>query len=937
MFLPERLSLQKNNLTLHSINRITFIVLLVVIMFFTRTNSSYAADKEGIVFQTPQVLILSSYNYDWESNPIMLKAIEKKLKGFVKTRYIFMDTKYSSYDEIKQNIANDIDNRMSHGDKYDYVITLDDYALHFVEEYREKFFKGIPIIFEGINDVQYAKKMAKDPLITGIIETFPLQQTIQLALTVNPKAKRVVAITDDTLSGKGSSKQFYKCSSMFPNLSFETINTSKFKPLELAKKISKLRDDTILILLTMTRDVNDKNYSVIEAVEFVSNYSNIPVYKADELGIGHGVLGGIVVSYKEMATEAADIILHLSNGEKIAEIPLRTAHTECKLDAVEIERFGISKNFIPDNYEERVVFVNTDKSFMEKHFAVIFPALIIFYLMAIIIIVIYIAQSKNKKISEELKEKTIMTDKLLQNIPGGIGIYRIGNSDVIDVERLYVSEGLLNITGLSIEKHTEILEEKKYSDVLYTEDVPELIKALKEDAPAGLPINIKFRIKHARDTLKWVSLSATQIKKEENSNIYYAVFMDVTSQILAEKREEETRVAKAESQAKTRFLSIVSHDMRTPLNGILGLTDILLAKTKEEETKEDLLYIENAGRYLLNLINDTLDMNKIESGLLELRPTVCDGRTLMKSVLALTAPLIEKKKITVNTHIGNLPFTKLFIDIGRFEQVLMNLIGNAVKFSPEGSTLDFYMKNISVENGIITDKIIIKDHGIGMSKEFLPNIFEPFAQEERDCDNHKYGSGLGMGITKKIIEAMGGEIQIESELNVGTTVTIILPLIQATKEQIEEATNKKINSVNLDNLIGKRILLCEDVSLNVKIATAMLTGKGIIVDVASNGKDGVELFDKSEEDYYDAILMDIRMPIMDGYQATKAIRELERNDAKNVPIIALTANAFDTDVHTALEAGMNAHISKPIEPMQLYSTIASLIETAKKTSSEQAK
>ncbi|MDO4557209.1 MAG: response regulator, partial [Lachnospiraceae bacterium] len=336
---------------------------------------------------------------------------------------------------------------------------------------------------------------------------------------------------------------------------------------------------------------------------------------------------------------------------------------------------------------------------------------------------------------------------------------------------------------------------------------------------------------------------------------------------------------------------------------------------------QDLIHMELSGRYLLNLINDTLDVNKIESGKLELNPVVCDGRTVFNNVVTLLKPQLVEKNIEFSIEAENLPFNTLYIDVGRVEQIVMNVLGNAIKFTPEGGKIRFKMENISVGNGVILDRVSIEDNGVGMSEEFIPHLFEPFSQEHGGSTTSYQGTGLGMAITKEIIELMGGEISVESIVGKGTKFVFTLPLPIATEEQKAAWKAAQRMDSAAKTLKGKRVLLCEDHPLNTTIATRLMAKKGILVDHAENGKVGVEMFRASALNYYDTVLMDIRMPEMDGIEATRAIRRLNRRDAKRVPIIAMTANAFHEDEKQALDAGMDAHLAKPIDTGKLYDTL----------------
>ncbi|MDD3368685.1 MAG: response regulator [Lachnospiraceae bacterium] len=461
-------------------------------------------------------------------------------------------------------------------------------------------------------------------------------------------------------------------------------------------------------------------------------------------------------------------------------------------------------------------------------------------------------------------------------------------------------------------------------------------KAIKENSPEY--INVKLETEPYYEctyALNWQG-------KKHHYRIVYSYLEQRAGEILCAiqdvtdiyEQEEEQRArltaaleeSNAANQAKTAFLSRISHDMRTPLNGILGLTTLLKDSTTDDKILRDLMELEMSGKYLLNLINDTLDMNKIESGKLELHPHVCEGKTLFNNALGLAKSSIQAKNLQLHVQTENIPFTTLYVDVERIEQVVLNVLGNAVKFTPDGGTIEVTMSNISICDGVITDKLVIRDSGIGISREFLPHVFEAFSQEDATRTSAYQGTGLGLAITKQLIQLMGGNISVESEQGKGTSFTIILKMDIATEEQIAEWKKSQISSDNGINLYGKKALLCEDHPLNAKIATRLLETKGMIVDHAENGQIGVELFQDSAIGYYDVVLMDIRMPVMDGIDAVKTIRNLPRRDARLVPIIAMTANAFDDDVKQTRDAGMDAHLSKPIQTELLYQTMGDLMK-----------
>ncbi|MEA4974077.1 MAG: transporter substrate-binding domain-containing protein [Candidatus Metalachnospira sp.] len=384
----------------------------------------------------------------------------------------------------------------------------------------------------------------------------------------------------------------------------------------------------------------------------------------------------------------------------------------------------------------------------------------------------------------------------------------------------------------------------------------------------------------------------------------------------------------AAGSEKSDFLARISHDIRTPMNAIIGMTTLALdEKNSLDETNEYLLKIKLSGEFLLGLVNDILDMSKMERGYLEFHPETYGYDEFVKSINAMIKPLCDQKniKLIFNETDTSMPLT---VDKLRFNQIFFNLLSNAVKFTPESGIVECteYSK-INPDNTMTCD-YFIRDTGIGMSKDFIENkLFKPFSQESSQITTEFKGTGLGLVIVKSIVDKMGGTIDVKSELNKGTEFHVQLTLPISTEEKV----NIPIESeVDIDDVLkGRHILLVEDHPLNIEISKKLLLKKEMTVTVAINGKEAVDIFCSSENGYFDAILMDIRMPIMNGLESSKTIRSLDRNDALKIPIIAMTANVFDDDIKQSSTAGMNAHLAKPINPAKLYSTLAEEIIKSK--------
>ena len=382
--------------------------------------------------------------------------------------------------------------------------------------------------------------------------------------------------------------------------------------------------------------------------------------------------------------------------------------------------------------------------------------------------------------------------------------------------------------------------------------------------------------------------------------------------------------ADAANKAKSAFLLSISHDIRTPMNAIIGFTNIALHQNTVSDIHDSLEKVQKSSNHLLSLLNDVLDFSRIESGKVIISPEPVDITQLTDNVQAIMNGLLYNRDLKFEVHREGLKNPYVLADVLRIREVLVNLLGNAVKFTKDGGeiTLDISSYPGADEKHIIT-RYVVQDNGIGMSEEFKKKLFDPFSQEDYANARTLYkGTGLGMAITKKYVDMMGGSIAVESKKGAGSTFTVEIPL--ELPEQVIPSEQKQ--HLHRD-LTGIHVLMAEDNDLNAELATIILEDAGMIVTRASDGKEVVDLFKNQPRGTYDLILMDIMMPNMDGHQAAKAIRALgiERSDAVTIPIIALSANAFIDDIQESLDSGMNDHISKPINTEELIDTITKYI------------
>ena len=374
-----------------------------------------------------------------------------------------------------------------------------------------------------------------------------------------------------------------------------------------------------------------------------------------------------------------------------------------------------------------------------------------------------------------------------------------------------------------------------------------------------------------------------------------------------EKLAEAAKLANVANDAKTEFLSNMSHDIRTPINGIMGMTAIALKEDNPQKTTECLKKIQGASNHLMSLINDILDMSRIERGKIEITNSNMNIVRIIEECVSIVYGELDDRNLEISVNVEDVIHSELFGDDLHFKQILINILGNAVKFTSDNGKIWIRVRETGHDSIKAFYQIEIEDNGIGMKPDFIKDIFKPFSQEASTSRTQYQGTGLGMAITKNIIELMDGSIDVQSTYQKGTIFTVYLPFL------INSRYQERILEKQERNISGIRILLVDDNELNLEVAKELLEGEGACVTTAWNGQEALELFEKEPEGTFDLIIMDIMMPVMNGLEAARRIRKLDKKDAGYIPIIAMTANAFREDVQKSLDAGMNEHISKPVD------------------------
>ena len=404
--------------------------------------------------------------------------------------------------------------------------------------------------------------------------------------------------------------------------------------------------------------------------------------------------------------------------------------------------------------------------------------------------------------------------------------------------------------------------------------------------------------------------------------LFYLLFMKrYHEQQYAEKLQLSAAEAQEASEAKTRFLFNMSHDIRTPMNAIMGFTELLNRNLDDQEKARGYLRkIQNASSLLLTIINQVLEMARIESGTVTLKLEATDLSALFHSVNTVFEADIQKKNIQYSED-AHVPHKFAYCDKTKLEEIYLNIVSNAIKYTPDGHAIRVEIHELpSEDKKKACYRFTCEDSGIGMSADYLPHIFDEFSREHTTTENKVVGTGLGLPIVKSLIEQMGGTIQVESTQGVGTKFTVDLTLTLASREEVYSSPEALAEAEHA-KLRGRRILLAEDNDLNAEIAIELLGEKGLLIERAADGEECCTMLAQAPEGYYDLVLMDIQMPVMNGYEAATKIRGMADAKKAGIPIIAMTANAFTEDRQAALDAGMNAHVAKPIDMAVLLPTL----------------
>ena len=870
--------------------------------------------------ENKQVLFISSYSYSWSTVPLQIQGIQSSLGENVSLDIEFMDTKTLSEEIAQKELLERITFKEENVYSYDAVIVGDDAALHFAIDHRKELFDNIPIVFEGINNIEYAEEVSLDPMITGVIESFSYKDNIDFALSIQPKADRILAIVDNTVTGIGEQQQFFAQKDHYPQLSFDVINGSLLSRDELIDTISGIDSNTILLYLILSEDADGNIYTNEQFCRILKEYAKVPVFRFVQAGIGQGVLGGNIVLHEESGSIAGKMVNDIFCGTDPSSIAMQTdSPNGMYLDQEVLDRFKISAKLIPDN----AVIINQKPDFWEEHGTVI----IITVLSAGIIMAIILLTMRN---IYEHKRRTELEEKNRQ-----LALAVTSAEDANDSKSRFLAQ-------MSHEIRTPMNAIIGLTAIAKTDtDNPEQLKEYlnKIENSSRLLLGIINDI---------LDMSAIERGKMKLDNAPFDFSRQLTG-----------LVNMFYQQAKQKNISFNLH-----MNGV----------TEETLTGDELRVSQILMNLLSNAVKFTPPGGKIDFTVTQtsrsldkvymrfvVKDTGCGMSEDMKK--RLFSPFEQQDASTARKHGGSglgLSIAKNLVEMMGGTIQADSVLNQGTSFTidlPFTSCEEKLQPPTNFDNiralivdddedacqycGILLDRLGIRYSYATDGESALELMGE--AEEQDDpfllcIVDWKMPSMDGLDLTKEIRSIFGDDSvvviasaydlsEIEDQgKDAGANGFISKPVFQSNLFNIINRMFGKELQIDEQQLgdfdfSGHHILLAEDVDLNMEVAVKMLKMTGAEVSCAWNGQEALTLYQQSPDGFFDCILLDINMPVMDGYDTVRAIRKSAKSDAATVPVFAMTANAFSEDVTAAMDAGMNGHIAKPIEINILYETL----------------
>lgn len=908
-------TLKKNKKLLNQYQIIIWLLLIAVISFTNPLSNKPVIGKE----QKKNILIVYAYNHNLRGDRLFTKGLKEEMDKFhlgnIEYEYEYLQLSRTSYDSTYDKHLALFLKEKYNKKKFDLVFIYNKASLDFMVEYEKILLPDVPKVFAGLEVENYDLKAL--PLnYTGIIAKYDIEKALELIHKLQPQINTIYFLCGDSKIESDGFKKIKYLEQKYKNrFAFKYLN--KLKMSDILIKINELKEGSVIFYFSMISDVEKNSYTPSEFVQTIYPNTKVPIYGMLDTYLGSGIIGGFLVSEDHMGIEAAVIGNKILKGADISMIPVEHKDLcEYIFDWRELKRWGINQSKLPTG--SKILYKQPNLWDTHKYHLIFGIAFLIF--QALLLYGYTINNGVRRRTEKELHESEERFRFITENTKDFI--WTMG----LEGKFLYISPSIRNLRGYKAEEvmnHTikQSLTNDCYQIVQNT--LNDVVNRINSGANHIEPLYFELEQPCKDGSTVWTEgWVYTLFDKNGTFNCFLGYAHDLTERKKAEEVLRKAKNAAEEAnKSKSEFLANMSHEIRTPMNGIIGMTDLTLLTDLTDDQRENLNLVKTSAISLLRVVNDVLDYSKIEAGKVELEYINFNIKEIINEVINLFDISAKQKNLKIIFNYDNTIPETVIGDPIRIRQILTNILGNAIKFTEAGEVKIDVKSEGNFDNNLIL-KFSISDTGIGITKDKIEIIFDSFTQADGSCTRKYGGTGLGLAISRKLIGLMGGNIWVESEYGAGSTFyfTIKLKTINFNSDINLQTTNNYLKEIqkSMQNINSKNVLVVEDDKISRKVTTSLLISLKFKVYEAANGQEALELFSKT---HFDIILMDVQIPILDGYAATSLIRQMEKALNKHTPIIALTAHAIKGDKEKCIKAGMDDYISKPVDFKEFYSKI----------------